>query len=85
MSAEGRCANCGSAHARVKYVTRSYGKGKELLVIERIPMWSCPACGESYFTARTMHEIDRMKALRKTIAKERAVPVAVYEMSEALP
>jgi YgiT-type zinc finger domain-containing protein len=59
-------------------VTRSYGKAADLLVIESIPMWSCPACGASYFTAQTMHEVERIKALRKSIAKSRAVPVAAF-------
>lgn len=31
-------------------------------------MWTCPSCGESYFTAPTMHEIERIKALRKSLA-----------------
>jgi YgiT-type zinc finger domain-containing protein len=78
-SAEDFCANCGSAKVQLKYVTRSYGKGKDLLVIEGVPLWSCPACGESYFTAQTLHEVERIKALRKSVAKERNVPVAVFE------
>jgi len=41
-------------------------------------MWSCPACGASYFTAQTMHEVERIKALRKSIAKSRPVPVAAF-------
>ena len=49
------------------------------MVIERIPMWSCASCGESYFTAHTMHEIERIKALRKSVAKSRSVPVAQFE------
>lgn len=64
---------------QLKYVTRSFGKGSDLLVIERIPMWSCPACGESYFTAQTMHELERIKTLRKSVAKPRSVPVAMFE------
>jgi YgiT-type zinc finger domain-containing protein len=75
--------HCGSHRAQLKYVTRSYGKGKELLVIENIPMWSCPNCGESYFTAQTMHEVERIKALRKTLAKSRSVPVAAFEKTAA--
>ena len=75
--------HCGSARVQLKYVTRSYGKGKELLVIENIPMWSCPSCGESYFTAQTMHEVERIKALRKSVAKSRPVPVAAFEKSAA--
>jgi hypothetical protein len=47
-------------------------------VVEGIPMWSCAACGESYFTAQTMHELQRIKALRKSIAKPRNVAVALF-------
>ena len=67
----------------MKYVTRSYGKGEDLLDIEHIPIWSCPACGESYFTAQTMHEVERIKALRKSVAKVRPVAVAVFEKTAA--
>lgn len=67
----------------LKHVTRSYGKGAGLLVIERIPMWSCPSCGESYFTAQTMHELERIKALRKSLARVRSVPVAQFEKTAA--
>ena len=83
MSSEADCMQCGSDRVQLKYVTRSYGKGKELLVIENIPMWSCPACGESYFTAQTMHEVERIKALRQSVAKSRPVPVAAFEKSAA--
>ncbi len=41
-------------------------------------MWSCPHCGESYFTAQTMHEIERIKTLRKSVAVPRDIPVAVF-------
>jgi hypothetical protein len=45
-------------------------------------MWSCTACGESYFTAQTMHELERIKSLRKSVAKERNVLVAQFEPAE---
>lgn len=79
VSSEPACANCGSGAVLLKYVTRSYGKGKDHLVIEGIPMWTCASCGESYFAARTLHQLERIKALRKSIAKVRSVPVAVFE------
>jgi YgiT-type zinc finger domain-containing protein len=75
--------NCEAGKAQLKFVTRSYGKGEDLLVIEKIPMWSCATCGESYFTAQTMHEIERIKALRKSVAKTRSVPVASFERAAA--
>jgi hypothetical protein len=47
--------------------------------VPAIPMWSCQACGESYFTAQTVHQFERTEALRKSIAKKRVVPVAEFE------
>jgi YgiT-type zinc finger domain-containing protein len=79
MSSDPRCAYCGSTEVQIKYVTRSFGKASSLLVIEAIPMYSCPSCGESYFSAHTMHEIERIKALRKSIAVSRPIPVAAFQ------
>ena len=42
------CDICGKAGARIRHVSRSYDKGKDLLVIENVPVISCPYCGESY-------------------------------------
>ncbi len=46
-------------------------------------MWSCPSCGESYFSAQTLHEIERIKALRKSVAIHRPVAVAAFEAADA--
>ncbi|MCI0611593.1 type II toxin-antitoxin system MqsA family antitoxin [bacterium] len=72
------CDICGREGARLRRVTETYGKGKNLLVIENIPMISCPHCGESYFTAETLHEIERIKLHRQSFAIERPVGVAEF-------
>lgn len=72
------CDICGKPGARVRRVTRSYGKGDNLLVIENIPIVSCPNCGESYMTAETLHEIERIKRDRKHVAAKRQVEVASF-------
>jgi YgiT-type zinc finger domain-containing protein len=72
------CDICGQEGAQVRHVTRSYGKSSRLLVIENIPVVSCPSCGESYLTADTLHEIERIKLHRQSFAKERSVPVAAF-------
>ena len=79
MSSKHQCAHCGSSSVQIKHVTRSFGKSSALLVIEAIPMWSCPSCGESYFSAQTLHEIERIKALRKSVAVSRQIPVAAFQ------
>jgi YgiT-type zinc finger domain-containing protein len=73
-----RCDICGKDGARVRHVTRSYGKGQDLLVIEGVPVISCPHCGESYLTAETLHEIERIKLHRQSFAHERSVQVAAF-------
>ncbi len=72
------CDICGNDGARIRRVTETCGKGKDLLVIERVPMVSCPNCGESYFTADTLHEIERIRLHRKSFAIERPVEVARF-------
>lgn len=72
------CEVCGKSGARIRRVAETHGKGKELLVIENIPMVSCPHCGESYFTAETLHELERIKLHRKSFAIARPVEVAKY-------
>jgi YgiT-type zinc finger domain-containing protein len=72
------CDVCGKNGARIRYVTRSYGKGANLLVIENVPIISCPQCGASYLTAETLHELERIKQHRSNYAVERPVPVAVF-------
>ncbi len=72
------CDVCGKDGAYVRRITRSYGKKDSLLVIENVPIINCPHCGESYLTAETMHEIERIKMHRKNFAVERPVPVAKF-------
>jgi YgiT-type zinc finger domain-containing protein len=72
------CDICGSEGVRIRRITRTYGKGKDLLIIENIPVLNCPHCGESYFTAETLHEIERIKLNRKIFAVERPVEVASF-------
>ncbi len=72
------CDVCGEAGARLRRVTRSYGSGASLLVIENVPVISCSHCGESYLTADTLHELERLKAHRRSLASSRRVPVVAF-------
>jgi YgiT-type zinc finger domain-containing protein len=60
-----RRAACGRTGTQRREMTRSSGQGPTLIVIEEIPLWSCPHCGASYFTAQTLHEVERVKTLRQ--------------------
>ncbi len=73
-----KCALCASDQARIVYVSRSYGAGDDLLVVEHVPVISCPACGERYMSAQTLHELEAIKAPRRQRASVRAVAVAEF-------
>jgi YgiT-type zinc finger domain-containing protein len=72
------CDVCGKNGARILHLSKSYGKGKDLLVVENVPIISCPQCGESYLTAKTLREIENIKRNRSNFAVERNVAVAVF-------
>jgi len=43
-----------------------------------IPMFNCLHCGESYFTAETLHEIEYIKSHRHELAVKSTVEVAQF-------
>ena len=70
------CDVCGWTAARVRRVPRSYGRGKDLLVIQGVPVISCTHCGESYLT--TLREVERIKRERRGRARKQEVSVAEF-------
>lgn len=72
------CDVCGYSKARIRRLARTYGKGQNLLVIENVPVVSCPNCGTSYLTAETLQQIDRIRRDRKNLTVERPVEVASF-------
>ncbi|MBI1870889.1 MAG: type II toxin-antitoxin system MqsA family antitoxin [Chlamydiae bacterium] len=73
-----KCELCGKSDVRLLNVARTYGKGKDLFIIDHIPVISCFYCGESYLDAHTLHEIERIKLHKKSFSVKRTVPVAHF-------
>ncbi|MGH2359683.1 MAG: type II toxin-antitoxin system MqsA family antitoxin [bacterium] len=73
-----RCAVCAKPGIRLRHMTRSYGRGPRLLVVENVPVLVCPHCGESYVTADTLHALERIKLDRRKLAAPRRVAVATF-------
>ena len=69
---------CGVEGTLVRYVSRSFGKAERLLVIENIPYLFCPSCGERYFTAVTMREIERIKMTKTSRIRRRSIPIVSF-------
>ena len=72
------CDIYGKEGAHIRRVTRSQGKGENLLVIENVPVISCPNCGEKYLTAETLQVIELFKIHRRNLAVIRPVAVANF-------
>lgn len=75
------CDLCGKEGAKLRHITETYGKGQDLLMIEDIPMVNCPNCGESYFVAETLHEVEYLKQYRQQLAVLQ--PVEVLNLHKA--
>jgi len=73
-----KCDICGKPGAKIRRVPKTYGKGKQLFVIENVPVVSCPNCGESYLTADTLHEIERLKTHHRTLGVQRQVRTIAF-------
>lgn len=69
---------CNKEGARIRQVNRTYGVGDELVVVELIPAVFCPNCGESYFTATTMEQIDLALSKKSSLPTRRRVPVVTF-------
>ena len=70
-----KCDICNNEGVHIRNVTRTYRKGEQLLIIENLPVISCPHCGESYMTAETLHKIEQIKLNRKNLAVARFIDV----------
>ena len=73
------CDICGEHKARVRRVTRSFGRGRSAFLIEAVPVVACPSCGESYLTAETLQEIERIKLHWRQLVVDKKVRVAKFE------
>jgi len=59
-------------------MTRTYGKGDDLLIIEDVPVMQCKSCGESYMTIETVRELEQLKKQGQMRAAKREVGVVSF-------
>ncbi|MBI4606333.1 MAG: YgiT-type zinc finger protein [Planctomycetes bacterium] len=72
------CDICGKKRARVRRMTRTCGHGRSAFLIEDLPVVTCLSCGESYLTAATLKEIERIRMHWRQLTVKREVPVARF-------
>lgn len=62
----------------MRKITRSYGRGASEFLVRKIPTVSCPHCGETYLTAATLHELEKIKSNHRRLAVKRRIAVADF-------
>jgi len=69
------CDICGKDGAKTRFVSRVYGEGADLVVIEHVPVIFCSNCHESYLTLQTVEAIDEVieRKVEKTARRQVAV------------
>ena len=72
------CDICGDQSAKVRRVTRSFGRATSAFSIEGVPVVTCAVCGESYMTAETLKEIERIRMHWRELSVDKTVPVAKF-------
>lgn len=68
------CDICGEKNAKVRRITRSFGRGAATFLIENVPVVSCASCGESYLTAETLKEIECIRTHWRELSVDKKVP-----------
>jgi YgiT-type zinc finger domain-containing protein len=77
------CKNCGKPTAYNTVITRTYGKGDDLLVIEDVPVISCRNCGIDLISAETFHALNKLRTSAEVRAAKRLVAVVGYNEAVA--
>ena len=72
------CDVCGEKNAKVRRVTRSFGRGRSAFLIEGVPVVTCPSCGESYLTAETLKEIERIRMHWRELSVDKTLAVVKF-------
>ena len=62
----------------MKKISLPLGRGAKEILVRNVPSISCPHCGESFFTAKTLHELDRIKRDPDKLAEERKIAVVEF-------
>jgi len=72
------CDNCGVKAARLVKRPQVLGRGRQMMLIDNVPVIACRNCGESYMTSETMHRLDGIRLKQKAKPAARKIVVAEF-------
>jgi YgiT-type zinc finger domain-containing protein len=74
------CCKCDGGLEEKKTTLHKRWKG-EWHIIEDVPVFECPKCGEEYYDGKVMLDIERMLESKDNIEKVISVPVMKYKVA----
>ncbi|MBM4312237.1 MAG: YgiT-type zinc finger protein [Deltaproteobacteria bacterium] len=78
-----KCNFCGNRHVREAQVQYIYRHDEKLLLVNNVPCEQCEFCGEKYFKAQVLRNIEldfkKIYSAGKKAKKELKVPVEEYK------
>jgi len=75
-----KCLQCGFSTVK-KFVTVENWWGDTFTLVENVPAWVCENCGEQYFDAKVIKELEKMKDKPPKVKRIIKVPVFNYSQS----
>lgn len=72
------CSNCGQETAHVLYVLEALEDGDDLFIVRNVPMVGCRNCGQTGYTAATLHELERLQSVRREEGRRQTVDVLEF-------
>lgn len=72
------CYFCSRGILEEKHVTVDFRWGEQLVIIENVPSRVCNECGESYYAAKVVRQMEQIAKERRK-EREIRVPVAAIE------
>ena len=75
------CLVCGG---RLKSRTTSFRRttAKKMYFVDNVPAWVCTQCGEKYYAAETLEEVDRIVETTKPV---KMIEVPLYRFPQTVP
>lgn len=73
-----KCDICGKNRAKIRRLTETVGKGSSSFLVRNVPVVSCLSCGESYLTAETLKELERIRLHWRELTEQGKVLVATF-------
>jgi YgiT-type zinc finger domain-containing protein len=73
------CVRCCEGNLETTRGREYFRFGQSLVIIENVPAWVCPKCGERYHSAHVYKKMRQIAAHKDQLTEHVSIPVARYQ------